>query len=251
MLRLEKKTYGREIYITIREKNSFWNPTLLQAFCCALILHVLALVIFRVPPFSSKESTFVFPPALVNIDLEKETDDTIAMADLESEKKYSWLHPIFNETQCIEMPLSQTIRQLEYKKEPNLIENPFPSKVFPFSDEMLSTSPLQTNFTLRIRNAAGLHLVDDHFEIDSVNLNLSEAGLYCYQIYVDSHTGLPVGWQLESAYPSEKKEIEELVQKILPQLKFITSQKNGFILQAVLELSTIPGSHKKVRCRCD
>ena len=67
MLKLEKCS-DSNIRIRIRKQESFFEPPLLKALGIALLLHMGALTLFHVTPFSFY-STFTFPPVHVQSDV--------------------------------------------------------------------------------------------------------------------------------------------------------------------------------------
>lgn len=250
MLKLEKKARSREISISIREKKSFWTPPLIQAFALALFIHLTAVLVFRVPPFVSKESTVIFPPTLVNVDLLKEAEDYLTIADIELEKKYNWLRPATPSLPFYEVTLPQVFRQPELAGELDLNENPFLVDYVTFFD----SAPVhkKNDFIIRIRkNDIGLLDSAGFLEIDDIDCEFSEEGLYCYQIFIEAYSGKPISWQLESAFPEQTPQVERLIQKVLSKLQFCSTIKEGLYHNAWLELSILPGSYHKIRCRYD
>jgi hypothetical protein len=67
MLKIEKTVHLSGLAIRLRERDRFLEPRLLKALAIALALHLGALFLFHVTPFSLS-STFIFPPIQVQSD---------------------------------------------------------------------------------------------------------------------------------------------------------------------------------------
>lgn len=61
MLKLERSPKTSQVAILIRQRDSFWNQTLLKALCFALAFHLGGYVLFSIIPFPLGPS-FLFPP---------------------------------------------------------------------------------------------------------------------------------------------------------------------------------------------
>lgn len=69
MLRLEKVLKTRDINITLRHKDSFFNPTLCFALLWAVGIHLGGILFFYIAPFKINYTDSLFPPVSVASDL--------------------------------------------------------------------------------------------------------------------------------------------------------------------------------------
>ncbi|PJD96747.1 MAG: hypothetical protein CK425_05230 [Parachlamydia sp.] len=256
MLHLEKKGSSPKIHVTARESRKFWNPTLVQAFLCALFLHIFPFTVFRIHSFVFKESTVIFPPSVVNIDYEKSGEEYLVSSAFNSEGKFAWLQPKFHEPYFPELAFPTPIRQTEYEKVQDLQINPFTSFQNEFSfDKLLNPSLAQSDFPIQIKEIEGMLKVSPTaFEIENPGLTMAASGLFTFQVYVNASTSQLVGWQLIKGNGGDEKVLASLVKKILSQLTF-TSKKfdHSFLHVGVIELTLNPFdvSMPKIWCRCD
>lgn len=256
MLHLEKKGSSPKIHVTVRESRKFFNPTLVQAFFCALFLHIFPFTVFRIHSFVFKESTVIFPPSVVNIDYEKSGEEHLVSSVFDSEGKFAWLQPKFHEAYFPELAFSTPFRQTEYEKVQDLQINPFTSfqHEFPF-DQLLNPSSSQSGFTIQIKGIEGLLKVSPtQFEIENPGLTVAASGLFTYQVYVNASTGQLVGWQLIKGEGGGENVLASLVKKILSQLTFSSKKLDqSFLHVGLIELTLHPFdvSMPKIWCRCD
>lgn len=256
MLHLEKKGSNPKIHVTAREPRKFWNPTLVQAFLCALFLHIFPFTVFRIHPFVFKESTMIFPPSVVNIDYEKNGEEHLVSSAFDSERKLAWLQPTFHEAYFPELSFPHTVRQTEYEKVQDLQINSFTSFQNEFSFAKLLTPSLpQSDFTIQIKGIEGvLKIHPTQFEIENPGLTVAAPGLFTYQVYVNASTGQLVSWQLIKGEAGDENVLASVLKKILSELTF-TSIKldHSFLHVGLIELTLQPFdvSMPKIRCRCD
>lgn len=65
MLKLEKASRGKEVIVTVRDKEPFWNRAFLVAFGCALALHGMGVLFFKVAPLKMQWHQSSHTPSIV------------------------------------------------------------------------------------------------------------------------------------------------------------------------------------------
>lgn len=89
MLKLEKASKNREIFIRLRSKKTFLDSTFQRALLIALGLHLFAALLFQISPFKlSNES--LLPPIVVEADLSgvNEENDGGISAHIDPEERH-------------------------------------------------------------------------------------------------------------------------------------------------------------------
>lgn len=127
MLKLEKAKH-RDVCITMRNKERWFNSTLLYALGIACGIHFLGVIIVHIHPFISHGDK-ILPPTLVEAEMSNqlEDDDWNVLAYLDTKHKASryLFAPIASEPKLPSMSIDQPLRPTEYIKEPSLLDNPF------------------------------------------------------------------------------------------------------------------------------
>lgn len=82
MLKLEKASRGKEVIVTVRGKEPFWNRAFLVALGCALALHGIGVLFFKVAPLKMQWHHSSHTPSIVRAYFPHDAT-TIALVDAE------------------------------------------------------------------------------------------------------------------------------------------------------------------------
>ena len=85
MLKLERKSKNGQIDLLVRDKDLFLTRPLILAFCLALTLHLLFLVVFQVSLFKIMRSQTLFPEVVVTTDTTHLLDAAETLTDINIE----------------------------------------------------------------------------------------------------------------------------------------------------------------------
>lgn len=86
MLKLEKVSRSRDINISVRKKNAFFNTTFMIALGSAIGAHFVFLVLFHITPFHISYKDGVIPPSIVATDLRAYGNAGETLADTSREE---------------------------------------------------------------------------------------------------------------------------------------------------------------------
>ena len=235
MLKVEK---DRQASLCFYARERLFTKTFIQAFGLALGFHLFGILLFHIKPIQLAESSWVFPPALVDADLQNEgNESTSAFARSEQEKLRGISFPkpsqptfpqisVQNRSEkmeeSIQMPSSSLFSQIERIEEP------------------IELLPLYKHLRLQIKTS-GL-LADFEFQEDKVKLvteklkqlKLPGSFLLKYNVQLDNQTGR-IFW-IAADHDALDPLLESLGYELVKNLQF-TPKQTGFATTGTIELS--------------
>lgn len=233
MLRLEKTSHTSHIVIRMRERERFFEPPLLKALAIALILHIGALILFHVTPFSFT-TAFTFPPVHVQFD------------SLVKEKGVStFISPRIEEEEIAPPPISliPLLDWISFSQEsilaPSITFDPqdlksLEERVWPKWEEPLSLNLEEPRIQLTISgDLAELPLIASDPLLNQMQpISSHNSPVYVtYQVQLDEKTG-ELFWY-ERVVSSKEPAVDQLTEKILLNLRFAPPQHQEIVTGTV------------------
>lgn len=219
MLKLEKTSKSSGLVISMRERDSFFEPRLLKALAIALIFHLGALILFHATPFRFS-STFTFPPIQVQTDSPIQAISVQAALNWEEEDHLPPPPIVF----------TPDLDWISYSQESGLIPlltldphafKPIEEKIWPQWEEPLALKLEEPRIQLAISgDLAQLSLISKDPILEKMQpMSPHEAPTYVtYQVLLDPRSG-ELFWH-ERIESSQEAAINQLTEKILLNLLF-------------------------------
>lgn len=225
MLKLEKVSKTLEINITMRQREHFLNRAFFKALGIALGLHLLAVVLFHIQPFVISGSGIVFPPVLVDSDLNLVQEGTV-LAQIDTDEAFprhikepKGLRFAFPEYP--EVDLKQYQIQYDPHSNPHVFA-PFEDSAQILYTRLLDHRPREgEKVKVEISGSLiNLKLEDDG--IDQAEFGKTRTGRGRYQVRVEHRTGKIFWYDPIEAIGHE--ETDALAEKILRGMRFASDE---------------------------
>lgn len=239
MLKLEKIGKKWEINIALRRRDTFFSAPLLKAFGIALVLHVLAGVLFQVSPFRITGSQTLFPPVFVEAQLASDAENAV-VALLEAEEispryvkepRLSTLAmpvlPMSTTLECRPVPLSAPIVcPLDCVAKDRDLS---PLDLLSMQRKKVPTKPIEIIFSgdLADRKILASGLPSSQESIASAPIRL------VYSVQVDDRSGTVFWYDLHGI--NENSALVAAAEKILKEVRF-QMLKDSFVTVGEVEI---------------
>jgi hypothetical protein len=247
MLRLERVSRDCQVNVAIRDKESWWNQTVLVAFFIAISLHGISFLIFQITPFKVRIPETIYPPVVVDSDLalSNEKKEILALTDPDSE--YLSTQFFFEHVPSVPslpgMSKSPMVRHMEYIKEASVLANPFTQleqEIHHFDFPVFSPPQLVMPSIVLVISGG---LADKKLLVNGIDDNraflhkLSPKSMssqkVIYTVQVEEQTGGIFWYSLKQT--AETNSLNHLAEKILRSMQFHT-QPHAFVTSGEIEI---------------
>ncbi len=225
MLRIEKKSRTKSVYVSIREKGKMFTPSFIRALVIAVSLHASGFLFFNIQPYRILQTQTQFPPVQVNIEMA--VPDSSIYAELKRENKQqialnepSWAEPLIplqslsSKGRFLALPKTDYFPDYPFVKSrekvffPDWIALSPPSPVIRSTPAINITGPLSDRLILS-------NLFQKAVDLPSRKIRAVSAR---YLVKVDDQTGKIFWFHLEGAEMKEKT--ARKFESILTDLQF-------------------------------
>lgn len=232
MLKLEKIAKTLEISITLRQRESLFNKTFIQALMIAIGLHLFAGILFNVRFIKIAGSQTVIPPAFVEADLTAPSDNSIvAIAEEEENHPKHFIEAKGSKPQLPAIPLSEHAQQtVQLQKACCWKKNPF-IEIEAYANPApipLPKAPNTPGQPIQVYVSGGLNaasLMQEGWEsIDPATLKTQATQNYCviFAVRIDGQTGSVFWYEFKT--DRAHKELDALAEQILKNMRFDKSE---------------------------
>jgi len=226
MLKLEKIAKTMEISISLRRREGFFNKRLLQALAIALFLHVSAGVLFQVRPFKVIGSQMIFPPIVVDADIQltpviAELDKEDTLPRLIREPKSSL--PLFPKPG---LEIAGTKSAIEPRGDDFYL---FEQDIYPIEwmVRQKAKNPIEVTLSGPLAERKLLDDGTDHFK------SIFKSGKAVFAVQVDDKTG-SIFWY-QSKQSQNSIELEQQAERIVRAIRF-QEEGDSFVTTGEVEI---------------
>lgn len=252
MLKLEKIARTREINVSLRDKEGFFNRTLLFALACALVIHGGALLLFHIAPFKIGYDESIFPPVVVATEFPDPANKVTAHLDEDEPIPPYVVAPLPKQTWPPQMPTHALARQMEYIQQQSVLTNPFLplENDTRIDDHSIHFSGPRDHAPIKIYvsgSLGDLTLVNqDTYEEELTELTSQSQKVksavprrYIYTVQVEHDSGEVFWYELK--HSEEDGELKKLAVDILKSLRF-APVRSLFVSSGEVEIVITPPS---------
>lgn len=222
MLKLEKSSLFSPLRYRFREREGWFGSQFLKAFGMAALFHAGFFLLFRIHPFFHS-SSFLFPPVQVELDLLSSFTNVGGAAEGVQEEDF--LFPVFPVLSFVpDLPWEgvslHSDRPLDLHAFQHVEERMWPIEYAPLS---LPLEEHKIELSVSGDLAEEKLIQTDSRLLERQPLSFRSPLLVSYQVERDERSG-EIFWY-ERKESSGRKEIDDLTEEILLNLKFATEKK--------------------------